>query len=130
MTDFLDAHHRGPLQGAQRLGALGTAARLNTLAPKRRLLRAAIVTAAVLGLTAFAPATQTALGHERHASRLNPVQPYQLVAYNASAQRLPHMLEGGAPFSFADLVERVAPSVVTVTVDEKMKAQPKLPEQA
>ncbi|MDE2465369.1 MAG: Do family serine endopeptidase, partial [Alphaproteobacteria bacterium] len=47
-----------------------------------------------------------------------------------SAQRLPHMLEGGAPFSFADLVERVAPSVVTVTVDEKMKAQPKLPEQA
>ena len=27
----------------------------------------------------------------------------------------PHMLEAGAPFSFADLVERVSPAVVTVT---------------
>ncbi|HEX4534233.1 MAG TPA: Do family serine endopeptidase [Rhizomicrobium sp.] len=32
----------------------------------------------------------------------------------------PHMLEGGAPFSFADLVERVSPAVVTVTVEEQV----------
>ncbi len=30
----------------------------------------------------------------------------------------PRLLENGAPFSFADLVERVGPSVVTVTVEE------------
>jgi len=31
------------------------------------------------------------------------------------------MLENGAPFSFADLVERVSPAVVTVTVEQQMK---------
>jgi serine protease Do len=34
----------------------------------------------------------------------------------------PRMLENGAPFSFADLVERVSPAVVTVTVDEQVSA--------
>jgi serine protease Do len=32
----------------------------------------------------------------------------------------PRMLENGAPFSFADLVERVSPAVVTVTVEEQL----------
>ena len=31
----------------------------------------------------------------------------------------PRMIETGAPFSFADLVERVSPAVVTVTVEEQ-----------
>ncbi len=31
------------------------------------------------------------------------------------------MLENGAPFSFADLVERVSPAVVTVTVEEELQ---------
>jgi serine protease Do len=31
----------------------------------------------------------------------------------------PHMLETGAPFSFADLVERVSPAVVTVTAETR-----------
>jgi serine protease Do len=35
----------------------------------------------------------------------------------------PRMLENGAPFSFADLVERVSPAVVTVTVEEQVTAQ-------
>ena len=30
----------------------------------------------------------------------------------------PHMLESGTPFSFADLVERVSPAVVSITADE------------
>jgi serine protease Do len=34
----------------------------------------------------------------------------------------PHMLESGAPFSFADLVERVSPAVVTVTVEQEINA--------
>jgi serine protease Do len=38
------------------------------------------------------------------------------------AQSTPRMLENGAPFSFADLVERVGPSVVTVTVEEELQA--------
>jgi serine protease Do len=33
----------------------------------------------------------------------------------------PRMLENGAPFSFADLVERVSPTVVTVTVEEQLQ---------
>ena len=36
----------------------------------------------------------------------------------------PRMLENGAPFSFADLVERVSPAVVTVTVEEQLAATP------
>jgi serine protease Do len=35
-----------------------------------------------------------------------------------AAAPAPRMLENGAPFSFADLVERVSPAVVTVTVEE------------
>jgi serine protease Do len=35
----------------------------------------------------------------------------------------PRMIESGAPFSFADLVERVSPSVVTITVEEQVKDQ-------
>lgn len=40
--------------------------------------------------------------------------------YVQSAERRdapPHMIEAGAPFSFADLVERVSPAVVTVTAE-------------
>ena len=35
----------------------------------------------------------------------------------------PRMLESGAPFSFADLVERVSPAVVTITAIEQESAQ-------
>jgi len=38
----------------------------------------------------------------------------------ASRSQPPRMLESGAPFSFADLVERVSPAVVTVTVEQKV----------
>src|SRR5207302_530890 len=39
-----------------------------------------------------------------------------MVAANEGADaRAPRMLENSAPFSFADLVERVSPAVVTIT---------------
>jgi serine protease Do len=38
----------------------------------------------------------------------------------------PRMLESGAPFSFADLVERVSPAVVTITAIEQESAQDQL----
>src|SRR5471032_2228117 len=38
-----------------------------------------------------------------------------MVAANDSDIRGPRMLENSAPFSFADLVERVSPAVVTIT---------------
>jgi len=38
-----------------------------------------------------------------------------MVAANDSDTRAPRMLENSAPFSFADLVERVSPAVVTIT---------------
>jgi serine protease Do len=37
-----------------------------------------------------------------------------MVAANESSARAPRMLENSAPFSFADLVERVSPAVVTI----------------
>jgi len=40
----------------------------------------------------------------------------------ASRSAPPHMLESSAPFSFADLVERVSPAVVTVTVEQEVNA--------
>lgn len=45
----------------------------------------------------------------------------QVADSSPAPSQAPRMIEGGAPFSFADLVERVAPSVVTVTVKEKAK---------
>jgi serine protease Do len=38
-----------------------------------------------------------------------------MVAANTTDTRAPRMLENSAPFSFADLVERVSPAVVTIT---------------
>jgi serine protease Do len=38
-----------------------------------------------------------------------------MVAANTSDTRAPRMMENSAPFSFADLVERVSPAVVTIT---------------
>src|SRR5476651_2386916 len=46
-----------------------------------------------------------------------PVQ--QVVAQANLKSPPPRMLETGAPFSFADLVERVSPAVVTVTAEEQ-----------
>lgn len=37
-----------------------------------------------------------------------------------SSQNAPRMMENGTPFSFADLVERVSPAVVSVTAEEKV----------
>jgi len=63
----------------------------------------------LMGVSAFAlaPRVQTA----------NSAEPLRtLAAANPEARSTPpRMLENGAPFSFADLVERVSPAVVTIT---------------
>src|SRR6266702_4254714 len=41
--------------------------------------------------------------------------PTMVAANDSSDTRAPRMLENSAPFSFADLVERVSPAVVTIT---------------
>jgi serine protease Do len=41
--------------------------------------------------------------------------PIQIAANETSSRTTPRMLENSAPFSFADLVERVSPAVVTIT---------------
>jgi serine protease Do len=74
----------------------------------------------LLGLGAFALLPQAA---NVTASPQNA--PAMSVADKAPAPRMvaaatPRLLENGAPFSFADLVERVAPAVVTVTVEENV----------
>ncbi len=69
----------------------------------------------LLGLGAFSLLPQQNSGQDRTApqARFIPVS-----AQAAPAPSTPRMIEAGAPFSFADLVERVGPAVVTVTVEE------------
>jgi serine protease Do len=50
-----------------------------------------------------------------------PAQVVHAAPPPAPSHSTPRMLENGAPFSFADLVERVSPSVVTVTVEEEIQ---------
>ncbi len=91
--------------------------------PRTRLLAAASASAILLlGLGAFAllphpvndVSTAPQAAHPAHSA----AAPRQLASATA-----PRFLENGAPFSFADLVERVAPAVVTVTVEEKVTEQ-------
>jgi serine protease Do len=82
--------------------------------PRGRLLAAGSAAAIVLvGLGAFS-LIPAANNHVEAAS------PQKFAAVQSSARPAPpRMLESSAPFSFADLVERVSPAVVTVTVEEK-----------
>jgi len=87
--------------------------------PKRTRVLAMSGAAAivVLGLGAFAilpKEASSAPDWHRHPQQQQPAQ-YVRTAENRPAP--PHMLEAGAPFSFADLVERVSPAVVTVTTE-------------
>ncbi len=85
----------------------------------RARLLAACSAAAIL-VVGLGAATEA----QRHAPVLIPVS--NMTAHEAPAPEratTPRMLENGAPFSFADLVERVSPAVVTVTVEEQVAAQ-------
>ncbi|HEY5047012.1 MAG TPA: DegQ family serine endoprotease [Rhizomicrobium sp.] len=76
-----------------------------------RLLGAASAAAImIVGLSGFSLAPP--------ASASGPAHPVLHTQQSASRAN-PRMLENGAPFSFADLVERVSPAVVTVTVEER-----------
>ncbi|HEV2561895.1 MAG TPA: Do family serine endopeptidase [Rhizomicrobium sp.] len=93
----------------------------NTPKQHNRLIAAGGAAAILLlGLGAFALLPQAA---NVNANPQNA--PAMTVAEKAPAPRMvaaatPRLLENGAPFSFADLVERVAPAVVTVTVEENV----------
>lgn len=70
----------------------------------------------VLGLGASALLPRNApdtTGAPQQVAQLTPVATHSMP---------PHMIESGAPFSFADLVERVSPAVVTVTVEQEVNA--------
>src|ERR1043165_7407670 len=85
---------------------------------RRSRLLAATSAAAILvvGLGAFALIPRQA------ADIRAPSQEAQLTQVAAVSKPAPHMLETGAPFSFADLVERVSPAVVTVTTEQEVNA--------
>jgi serine protease Do len=79
--------------------------------PGRRSRLLAMSSAAaivVVGLGAFALLPPV---HQIQAASHEPVQ----IAANDTSHATPRMLENSAPFSFADLVERVSPAVVTIT---------------
>ena len=90
-----------------------------------RLLASAIAGAMVIGgLGAFAmtqpgQSPQNKPRQQQHA----PQKPQPAPLAVAPHPTTPRMIENGAPFSFADLVERVSPAVVTITVEEQVKEQ-------
>lgn len=79
----------------------------------RLMAGTAAVAIVALGLAAFA-----FMPHEA-ADNAAARGPLQQVAMTEENRPAPRLVQPGGPFSFADLVERVAPSVVTVTVDVK-----------
>jgi serine protease Do len=91
-----------------------------------RLIAAGIAGALVVGgLGAFAM-TQPGQNQkpQQHQPQQRPPQKPQAPALAVAPHpSTPRMIENGAPFSFADLVERVSPAVVTITVEEQVKAQ-------
>src|SRR3954447_1436143 len=85
---------------------------------RSRLLAASSAAAIlILGLGASA-----LLPHPQSNASSNENPPAHLQQIVAVHNVQPHMLEAGAPFSFADLVERVSPAVVTVTVQQEVNA--------
>ncbi len=114
-------------QGSETHSAAAPVSKRNT----RRLFYTTVFLAwAASGLAAFAPAAVAAVGHLPGVRGTISGASRDELADNVPEQRVPHFWDRGAPFSFADLVERVAPSVVTVTVDEKVKPEPKVSAQS
>jgi serine protease Do len=66
-----------------------------------------------LGASALLPRNTSDTEHGQQVAQLQQIAAHPMP---------PHMLESGAPFSFADLVERVSPAVVTVTVEQEVNA--------
>ncbi|MGH6827757.1 MAG: Do family serine endopeptidase [Rhizomicrobium sp.] len=80
--------------------------------PLRRMRLLAMGSAAailVVGLGAFALLPR--------ANSVSAVPRLQLVANQTPTHSTPRMLESSSPFSFADLVERVSPAVVSITAE-------------
>ena len=75
----------------------------------RAIVLGSVAAIVLMGISAFAlaPGVQTT----------NSTEPAREMAAAQPMPRTtpPRMLENGAPFSFADLVERVSPAVVTIT---------------
>src|SRR6185437_11544542 len=72
-----------------------------------------------LGAFAMTQPAQNPKPQQQHA----PQKPQPAPLAVAPHPTTPRMIESGAPFSFADLVERVSPAVVTITVEEQVKQQ-------
>ncbi|MBN9593496.1 MAG: Do family serine endopeptidase [Alphaproteobacteria bacterium] len=87
-----------------------------TQQPKRhaKLLAAGVAAVLVLGgLGAFALIPRD---HAENTTAAGNGDMFKIARADDSST--PRMVENGAPFSFADLVERVSPAVVTITVEE------------
>ncbi|HEX2590124.1 MAG TPA: DegQ family serine endoprotease [Rhizomicrobium sp.] len=87
----------------------------------KRLLAAGAAAGIVLfGLGAFALVPHSGQVQKLDAVTATGEQPIQMASLDDS--KAPRLLENGAPFSFADLVERVSPAVVTINVEEEVKS--------
>jgi serine protease Do len=82
---------------------------------RSRLLAAASAAAIlIVGLGAFALIPREQVADTSSAPHAHLMQ--------IAEKRAPRMIESAAPFSFADLVERVSPAVVTITAEQEVNA--------
>jgi serine protease Do len=130
MIDHWNGTERLAPELAQGTKAQHAAVPAGTRNSRRLLFTTVLLAWAASGFATFAPAAAAAVGHLPSASGSPSEVSRNALADNVSEQRVPHFWDRGAPFSFADLVERVAPSVVTVTVDEKVKPEPQVSAQS
>ncbi|HWU25828.1 MAG TPA: DegQ family serine endoprotease [Rhizomicrobium sp.] len=91
---------------------------LNFRIAKVRSLRGRLLTAAA-ALVVAGSGLGIAISRAQTPQSYAPA-PMMVAANMPATAAPPRMLENGAPFSFADLVERVSPAVVTVTVEEQL----------
>jgi serine protease Do len=90
----------------------------------RRDLKLRILAASSAGIFAFLGLGGFALAPAANAAKPAATRSAQhppAISHVQARTATPRMLENGAPFSFADLVERVSPAVVTVTTEQQMK---------
>ena len=88
-----------------------------------QMLASGAVAAIGLGAFSLLPAMAQAQHPAMQVQHAPPPAQHPMPAQQPVKPSTPRMIEAGTPFSFADLVERVSPSVVTITVEEEVNEQ-------
>ena len=97
---------------------------------KKLVAGSAAVAVVLLSTGAYALMSQHSDDQANLAEPVNAALAEPATNYSASDAKAdaPRMVESGTPFSFADLVERVSPAVVSITAEETQQISDGLPD--